>query len=152
MALSVELDLQYGLPQVGLPSEQAFSAWVMATLAGRFDEPVALTIRIVDEAEGRELNETFRHKQGPTNVLSFPYDGEMELSPILLGDIIICAPVVANEAREQQKLEKNHWSHMVIHGLLHLLGYDHITDDQAQEMEAEEILILAELGCPNPYE
>lgn len=152
MALNVELDLQLAADNSeGLPVEAEVAAWVQASLEGRFEEAVAVTIRIVDEVEGRALNESFRHKQGPTNVLSFPYDGEVALSPVLLGDIVICAPVVATEAREQAKLEKSHWCHMVVHGMLHLLGYDHINDVDAEEMESEEIVVLSLLGYANPY-
>ena len=152
MVLSVKPDLQYALQAEGLPDQDDMETWVMAALHGRFDEAVELSIRIVDEHEGAELNEAFRGKSGPTNVLSFPYDGDVVLSPVLLGDIVICAPVVKKEAAAQKKLEKAHWCHMVIHGVLHLLGYDHITDQEAEEMEAEEVLILSALHYANPYE
>ncbi len=151
--MNIELDLQWGVADTqGLPSKSDVAAWVQASLAGRREnKAVTVTIRIVDETEGRFLNETFRRKTGATNVLSFPYEGEIDLSPALLGDIIICAPVVSKEAREQGKDEKSHWCHMVVHGVLHLLGYDHITDDDAEKMESEEILVLSLLGYGNPY-
>ena len=152
VAHNVDLDLQYGLDEQGLPSESQVITWVKSVVCERIKEPVALTIRLVDESEGAELNEAYRHKSGPTNVLSFPYDGEVELSPVLLGDIVICAPVVVKEAKEQNKSETSHWCHMVVHGVLHLLGYDHINDTDADEMEREEIAILMGLGFENPYE
>ncbi len=111
-----------------------------------------LTIRLVDEAEGLELNSTYRHKDYATNVLSFPADVPDELLDIpLLGDLVICAPVVAREALEQRKPLQAHWAHLVIHGCLHLLGYDHIDDAEAEEMETLERELLAELGHPDPY-
>lgn len=150
MTLSVELDLQYASQSDELPSEDEVNDWVAAALQDRHIEPVALTIRFVDEVESAELNEAYRKKTGPTNVLSFPYEG-MALTPALLGDIIICAPVVMREAQEQQKTIKSHWCHMVIHGVLHLLGYDHINGQEADEMEAEEVELMAALGYTNPY-
>lgn len=105
-----------------------------------------ITIRIVDREEMKQLNETYRHKQGTTNVLSFPYD-----LPGMLGDIVICADVVNQEAEEQQKSQEAHWAHMVIHGVCHLLGYDHETDDEAEIMEALEINMMNTLGFANPY-
>lgn len=111
-----------------------------------------LTIRIVDEVEAQQLNETWRQRTGPTNVLSFPYECPECIENLgLLGDIVICAPLVAREAAEQQKSGHAHWAHLVIHGTLHLLGYDHTDDSQAQAMENLEIRILHNLGYPNPY-
>ena len=151
MTLSVELDLQYAsAADDDLPTKDDVRNWVTTALQGRHIEPVALTIRFVDEVESAELNEAYRKKTGPTNVLSFPYEG-MALTPALLGDIIICAPVVMREAQAQQKAIKSHWCHMVIHGVLHLLGYDHINEQEADEMETEEVELMAALGYTNPY-
>jgi len=111
----------------------------------------SITIRIVDVAEAKQLNETWRHGNGPTNVLSFPFDYPPGVDISLLGDIVICAPLVAKEATEQHKSHNAHWAHLVIHGTLHLLGYDHIEEPQAQIMENIEIRILHKLGYPNPY-
>ena len=110
-----------------------------------------LTVRIVGMAEMVELNETYRHKDGVTNVLSFPFEPPPGIPLSQLGDIIVCAPVVKDEAAQQDKPVMQHWAHMVIHGLLHLLSYDHITEAEAEEMETLEVEILSGLGIPNPY-
>ena len=106
----------------------------------------------MDEDEGAELNEAYRRKQGPTNVLSFPFEAPPGVELSLLGDIVVCAPVVAREAGEQGKILESHWAHMVVHGCLHLLGYDHMEPVEAEAMEALETEILGGLGYPNPYE
>lgn len=152
----IELDLQVASQAEHLPTEAAFQAWCAAGLRQRSADS-ELTIRLVDEAEGRELNRTWRGKDYATNVLSFPADVPDELGGIplldipLLGDLVICVPVVEREAVEQGKTPEAHWAHLVIHGCLHLLGYDHIDDEEAEEMEALERLLLAELGHPDPY-
>ncbi|MCR8921179.1 rRNA maturation RNase YbeY [Dasania sp. GY-MA-18] len=133
-----------------LPSSAQLELWVAAALAGRKDE-AELTIRLVDEQEISQLNATYRHKDKATNVLSFPADLPEHIDIPLLGDIIICPAVVAAEAQQQQKTLTAHWAHMVIHGTLHLLGYDHIEEQQAVAMEAIETQLLADLGYPNPY-
>jgi probable rRNA maturation factor len=115
-------------------------------------ENTELTIRIVDEAEIAELNSRYRKKNGVTNVLSFPFDAPAQVDIPLLGDIVICAPVVRREASEQSKSVVAHWAHMVVHGTLHLLGFDHDEPGKAHEMEAMETRILADLGFDNPYE
>ena len=148
----LELDLQLASTAQGLPSEADFRRWCELALRQRSADS-ELTIRLVDEPEGRELNHTWRHKDYATNVLSFPADVPDELLDIpLLGDLVICAPVVAREAAEQGKPVEAHWAHLVIHGCLHLLGYDHIEDEEAEEMEALERELLAELGHPDPYQ
>jgi probable rRNA maturation factor len=117
--------------------------------------PLEVTIRIVDAAEGAELNRRFRDRDGPTNVLSFPFSpppGLPDGAAGLLGDLVICAPVVVAEAADQHKGLDAHWAHMVVHGLLHLLGYDHLLPADAVTMEALEIAILADLGFSSPYE
>jgi probable rRNA maturation factor len=147
----LELDLQIASEAASLPSEAQFRAWCTMALRQRSADS-ELTIRLVDEAEGRELNHTWRHKDYATNVLSFPADVPDELLDIpLLGDLVICVPVVEREAQEQAKISEAHWAHLVIHGCLHLLGYDHIEDEEAEEMEALERELLAELGYSDPY-
>ena len=152
----IELDLQNALqqPSPGLPAEEDFEAWVAAALqgAGESRDEVQLTIRLVDEAEITELNATYRNQNKPTNVLSFPFEAPPGVDIPLLGDIIICAAVVAREAGEQGKPLQAHWAHMVIHGTLHLLGYDHIDDAEAEVMEGLEITLLSGLGYTNPYQ
>ena len=114
-------------------------------------EKADLTVRIVDAAEGAELNQRWCHKPGPTNVLSFPANGEEEIAPELLGDIVICAPVVLREAEEQGKDTEAHWAHLVVHGALHLLGFDHLKEPEARAMEQLETEILIRLGYSDPY-
>ena len=126
-----------------MPSPARLRAWAEAALAGTRGE---LVIRIVGNGESRALNHRFRKKDKPTNVLSFPY-GE----PGELGDLVICAPVVNREAREQGKAPAAHWAHMVIHGVLHLRGFDHIRRAEAKVMEDRERAILARLSFPDPY-
>ncbi|HLV18120.1 MAG TPA: rRNA maturation RNase YbeY [Pseudomonas sp.] len=146
----LELDLQ--LATTGRhPSEADFRRWCELALRQRSGDS-ELTIRLVDEEEGRELNRTWRHRDYATNVLSFPADVPDEFLDIpLLGDLVICVPVVEREAAEQGKTPEAHWAHLVIHGCLHLLGYDHIEDAEAEEMEGLERELLAELGHPDPY-
>lgn len=147
----IELDLQNACSAGGLPAAEDFQRWCEIALRARQGDS-ELTIRLVDEAEGQELNRTWRGKDYPTNVLSFPADVPDEFLDIpLLGDMVICAQVVAREAAEQGKAPMAHWAHLVIHGCLHLLGYDHIEDAEAEEMEALERVLLAELGYPDPY-
>lgn len=149
--MHVELDLQLASEAAALPGEAQLRQWCELALRQR-TAPSELTIRIVDEAEGRELNHTWRGRDYATNVLSFPAeipDGLLDIP--LLGDLVICAQVVEREAAEQGKSAEAHWAHLVIHGCLHLLGYDHIEDAEAEEMEALERQLLAELGHPDPY-
>ncbi len=152
--MSVQLDVQYACEsQTGLPSVEDFQRWTDIALCEAGDAEVV--IRLVDEAESRELNHQYRGKNKSTNVLSFPMELPDELAAtvdeIMLGDLVICAPVVAREAAEQNKPLHAHWAHMVIHGMLHLQGYDHIADDEAAEMEGLEIKLLQQLGMANPY-
>ncbi|MCW2269536.1 Endoribonuclease YbeY [compost metagenome] len=146
----LELDLQRAT-DAAAPDDTLFRRWCELALRQRTADS-EMTIRLVDEAEGRELNHTYRHKDYATNVLSFPADVPDDLLDIpLLGDLVICVAVVEREAAEQGKSLEAHWAHLVIHGCLHLLGYDHIEDDEAEEMEALEQELLAELGHPDPY-
>ena len=135
-----------------LPTEEQLTLWASTALKGRteFEEP-ELTIRLTDEEESQALNSEYRGKDKPTNVLSFPFEMPPGIPLELLGDLIICVGVVEQEAQEQAKTTEAHWAHMVIHGCLHLLGYDHIKDDEAEEMEALERDLLASLGYPDPY-
>lgn len=146
----IELDLQCE-SQGAIPSEADLRRWCELGLRQRTADS-ELTIRLVDEPEGRELNRTWRQKDYATNVLSFPAevpDGLLDIP--LLGDLVICVPVLEREAAEQGKTLQAHWAHLVIHGCLHLLGYDHIDDDEAEEMESIERQLLAELGHADPY-
>ena len=135
----------------GGPDEAHLQQWVDAVLKHEQHTDAELTIRIVDEAESAELNEQYRHKQGPTNVLSFPFECPAEVELNLLGDLVICAPVVADQAKQQHKTEQAHWAHMVVHGTLHLLGYDHENSNDAEIMETKEQAIMLTLGYPDPY-
>ncbi len=145
-----QVDIQYACDAEGLPAEEAIRTWVAAALAGRRDS-AQLTVRIVDPQESRNLNETYRRGNGPTNVLSFSFEEPELLQPPLLGDVVICADIVDAEARDQGKAAQAHWAHMVVHGVLHLLGYDHEHPDDARLMEAEERKVLAGLGYGDPY-
>ena len=145
--------VQYASRARFLPRRPAVERWVEGTLAGRH-EGADLTVRIVGREEGCRLNERFRGVPRPTNVLSFPFDappgapaGEGEL-----GDVVLCAPVVNREARAQGKPRDDHWAHLVVHGVLHLLGYEHDTPAAAERMEGLERGILARFGVPDPYE
>ena len=148
--MSIEVDIQIATEATDLPAEADFELWVAGALADRKDS-AELTIRVVDEAESRELNHQYRDKDKPTNVLSFPFEAPPGIEINLLGDLVICAQVVAREAQEQQKSLQAHWAHMVTHGCLHLLGYDHINNDDAQVMESLETAILNRFGYPDPY-
>ncbi len=144
------IDLQIATNSAGLPDEKDFSLWVNLVL-NSLNQSGEVVIRVVDEAESAELNASYRHKTGPTNVLSFPFDAPAEVKSELLGDLVICAPLIRQQAVQQGKPEIHHWAHIVIHGVLHLLGYDHIDSDEAQQMEALEIKLLNTLNIENPY-
>ncbi|SFW61753.1 rRNA maturation RNase YbeY [Luteibacter sp. UNCMF366Tsu5.1] len=137
----------------GVPASASFRRWVEAALKGaRRRKGTEVAIRIVDADEGQALNLQYRGRDYATNVLSFPADLPPGVNLPLIGDLVICAPVVAREAAEQGKKAAHHWAHMTVHGTLHLLGYDHLDDAEAEAMEALETRILAGLGIPDPYE
>lgn len=150
----VELDYQIATNETKVPSKHQCLTW-LETLLPAFQERSELTVRLVDEAESQQLNSMYRGKDKPTNVLSFPADvpdlvhPDMELP--LLGDLVICVQVVNREYQEQNKSFEAHWCHMLVHGSLHLLGYDHIEDTEAEEMERIEQEFLQKMGFPNPY-
>lgn len=150
----LDVAVSYALPRAGIPSATSFRKWVAAALKGRIRE-ADLAIRIVDAKEGQSLNHHYRGKDYATNVLSFPAElpeGLPEGVKLpLLGDLVICAPVVAREAKEQGKVLNEHYAHLTVHGVLHLLGWDHMDDKEAEAMEQLERDILAELGIADPY-
>jgi len=153
MTPEIHIDRESGLDA---PDDESFSRWVTETLASQADQCAAnlqpeVSIRINDEAEMSALNERYRHKSGPTNVLSFPADLPPEICSGLLGDIVICAPVVEREAKEQHKSVISHWAHMTVHGTLHLLGFDHVEESDANTMESLERYLLVGMGYPDPY-
>jgi probable rRNA maturation factor len=151
--LELQLDVQLAVEKENdLPTEDQLTQWATAALLTRteYEEP-ELTIRIVDEAESQELNSEYRGKDKPTNVLSFPFEAPAHVPIPLLGDLIVCKQVVEREAIEQDKTLTAHWAHMIVHGCLHLLGYDHIEDEEAEVMEGIERVVMAELGFEDPY-
>ena len=147
--MSLELNIQISGKFKNTPSRKKFLDWVKATLATNKKQHCEITLRIVGTKESNKLNHIYRQKDYATNVLSFP--AMIPNEPTYLGDIIICAPVVTKEAKAQHKKLEAHWAHLVIHGTLHLLGYDHIRKCDAAIMEPIEIKILHQLGLPNPY-
>jgi probable rRNA maturation factor len=152
MSPQVALAVGYAVPRAGLPSAASFRRWVEAALHGaKRRKPAELAIRIVDADEGRALNRDYRGKDYATNVLSFPAELPPGVTLPLIGDLAICVPVVLREATEQHKLPRDHWAHLTIHGVLHLLSYDHTEDVEAEVMEALETRILAGLGIADPY-
>jgi probable rRNA maturation factor len=153
MSIELMLDLQLACEDNSeLPTEEQLNLWATAALTSRTDiEEPELTVRIVDEEESQQLNFEYRGKDKPTNVLSFPFEAPAHVPLPLLGDLIVCKQVVAREAVEQGKTSEAHWAHMIVHGCLHLLGYDHIEDDEAEEMEGIERIVLADLGFEDPY-
>ena len=148
--MSSGVAVQRACAATGVPPPGKLVQWAEAALAGR-SEGAQMTVRVVDEAEGATLNERYRRRAGATNVLAFAFDAPELPSLRILGDIVVCAPVAAREAREHSKRLDAHWAHLVIHGTLHLLGYDHEGAGSAQEMEAIEREILDRLGYPDPY-
>lgn len=147
-----ELDIQRIVESVNIPSDAELQAWVELALQD-YSADAEVVIRIVDSEEISALNQQYRYKQGATNILSFPFDVPEGVEGIdLLGDLVVCASALTQEATSQGKVLKNHWAHIIIHGILHLLGYDHIEENDANEMEAKEILMLQKLHINNPYQ
>jgi len=147
--MNIELQIQNASSVTDVPSDEEFNRWVSAALRQHGD--AVLTIRLVDAEESRTLNARFRQQDKPTNVLSFPAELPDEIDLPLLGDIVICAPLVVAEAAEQAKTVQSHWAHLSIHGVFHLLGHDHQDDEEALEMEALESGVMRTLGFPDPY-
>ncbi len=150
MSERLTLDLQIATDHPRLPDSESLRHW--ADVAWLDEGDTEITLRVVDEAESAELNATWRGKDSPTNVLSFPFEAPPGVPIELLGDLVICASVVEKEAREQGKSIRAHWAHMVIHGMLHLQGYDHQEDGEADAMEALETRLMENLGFPAPYQ
>ena len=146
----IVVDIQHAAQSDNLPSNEQLHQWATAALSS-VKKNAELTIRIVEPSESQQLNHQYRNKNAPTNVLSFPFQAPAGIELDLLGDLIICAQVVQDEAKQQNKPIFDHWTHMVVHGCLHLLGYDHITNEEAEVMESLEIDILHQLGIKNPY-
>ena len=146
------VDRQQAIAAETLPEQAELEAWVGAVLA-RFPEETRheVTVRFVDTEEGQALNSDYRGRDKPTNVLSFPFEGPVGVTLPLLGDLILCHPVVVREAQAQAKRLHDHYAHLVVHGMLHLLGYDHIEEAEAEEMEGLERRILTDFAIPDPY-
>ncbi len=157
MTAGISIGVQVASVVTSVPAEEEICAWISAVIQGFSDSAtLEISVRVVDEEEGRQLNRSFRDNDDATNVLSFP-TGEGESTglpaevPRSLGDIVICGPVVEREALEQGKDVSDHWAHMLVHGALHLLGYDHDVSEEAEAMEALERQILAARGVADPY-
>lgn len=145
------LDIQLVSQSHQIPEKNKFQKWVDAILSDE-TENSEIVIRIVDEAEMIQFNEQYRDKKGTTNILSFPFEVPEGIESDLLGDLLVCAPVVEQESSQQNKELEHHWAHLIIHGVLHLLGYNHIEDSDAEEMEVLEIGILSKIKIKNPYQ
>jgi probable rRNA maturation factor len=147
----LHLEIQRAVSGCDLPTDEEFRRWVSGALGASSTRRAEVTIRLVDRAESARLNEVYRNKKGPTNVLSFAYEKLPGIHSDLLGDLAICASLVSREAAQQGKPEQAHWAHLVVHGILHLRGHDHENQSQAQAMETLEREILATLGFADPY-
>ena len=145
--MQLALTVQNATGRTGLPSRAVITRWAQAALAGGGRGKAEVTVRLVGAAESARLNKQFRAKSGPTNVLSFSYETPAGLA----GDLVLCVPVVEREARSQNKPRRAHWAHLVVHGILHLRGFDHVHDAGAQAMEALEVRVLRRLGLSDPY-
>lgn len=159
LSTGFRLELQVAGPADGLPAEDEIRGWLADAMRAATKTPAPdceIVVRVVDEAESRELNRRYRLTDRPTNVLAFPAAGPQELADIgaeeaTLGDLVLCGPVIAREAAEQRKELVAHWAHMLVHGTLHLLGYEHETDEEAARMERLEARVLAGRGIDDPY-
>ena len=150
--MAFQIDIEINSKSTQIPAVEKIEQWISVALHSDELADAEVSVYIVDEAESQELNFQYRGKDKPTNVLSFPAEIPEEVGIPLLGDLVVCAPVVAREALEQGKTLDAHWAHMVIHGTLHLLGYDHIDDDEADVMEALETRLVTQLAYPAPYQ
>lgn len=148
--MRLTLTIQKATHTPGMPRTPSIAQWARAALSGSGSGRATVTVRLVDEAESAALNKRYRGKKGPTNVLSFSYD-TLAGAAGLNGDLVICAPLVAREAAQQNKPLRAHWAHLVVHGILHLRGYDHVQEKDAQTMEALEVRALKRLGFSDPY-
>ena len=149
--MNLQVDVQCVSEDDGVPDDSLLQSWAKAAVEHAFGRDAQLSIRVVDVEEGLDLNESYRRGEGATNVLAFVFEERERLDPPLLGDVVICAPIVRSEAKEQGKSMHEHFAHMVVHGVLHLLGHDHQRETQAQIMEAAEQTVLAQLGFADPY-
>ena len=158
--MNVDVERQNPYALTAIPEQSDCQRWVKAALSAiAYDKSCTIVIRFVDEDEAKDLNHDFRNKRYATNVLSFPYevsDVELDIAELsnienYIGDLVLCEKVVIQEAKQQNKTLIQHWAHLIIHGTLHLKGYDHLTNDEAETMEALEIKILKKLGFTNPY-
>ncbi len=161
--MPLELDIQNPAELNNIPCNESLLLWVDSALQEKLtNTAISLVLRVVDAAESQSLNTQFRQKNSPTNVLSFPFEMPQEIPELgtlnpaenlirHLGDLVLCAPIIEQEALQQGKTLTQHWAHMIIHGMLHLQGYDHLETSQAEEMETLEIDILKQLGFPDPY-
>lgn len=150
--MTYQIDIESNSQSSLLPGDALIEQWITTTLLQQALKNAEVSVYIVDEQESQELNNQYRGKNKPTNVLSFPADIPEELGVPLLGDLVVCAPVVEREAKEQGKSLEAHWAHMLVHGTLHLLGHDHIEDKEADAMEALETAIIVSLNFPAPYQ
>ena len=153
--MTLHIDLQIESESKHLPTTDQLTLWALSAYQ-KPDKETEVTVRIVDIEESAELNHTYRDKTGPTNVLSFPFEAPPGidihlLGDLPLGDLVVCAPVVEKEAEQQSKTLEAHWAHMIVHGVLHLQGYDHIEDKEALIMEGLETKLIKELGYSDPY-
>ena len=149
--MSYQIDIEINSSNSQIPTADNIERWISAALSSDKLAEAEVSVYIVDEAESQSLNAQYRGKNKPTNVLSFPADIPEEVGIPLLGDLVVCAPVVAREAEEQGKSLEAHWAHMLVHGTLHLLGYDHIEDDEAEAMESLETVLITQMNFPAPY-
>ncbi len=150
--MSVDVVVQNASASTDVPSSEDISYWVQVTLHDKQKVKSELTVRVVDENEITELNRLYRGKDKVTNVLSFPFTDPPQTKTNILGDVVVCAPVIKRQAQEQDKVEAAYWAHIIVHGVLHLCGYDHQEEAHAQQMEQLETNVLTRLGFPAPYQ
>ena len=143
-----QLELQMATSEADVPGEEEFQSWADTCFP---DLDATILVRVVDQEESAQLNQQYRQKQGPTNVLSFPFEVPEGVDNDHLGDLVMCAPVIKTEALDQAKRIDDHWGHMLVHGVLHLQGYDHLTDSEAETMESLDIELLSRLAIADPY-